>query len=71
MSRAWLSFVHDLDPNNHGISGLPVWPAYDSDDPVNMVFRTGDNHMGPYIESDVYRSQQLRWWNEHWELLRT
>lgn len=26
----WISFVHDQDPNNHGIndSAIPIWPLY-------------------------------------------
>ena len=30
MSRAWASFVVDLDPNNHGLQGIPKWENYTS-----------------------------------------
>jgi acetylcholinesterase len=30
MSRAWVSFVVDLDPNNHGLKGIPRWEDYTS-----------------------------------------
>lgn len=71
MSRSWLSFVYDLDPNRHGIDGLPYWPAYDASNPMNMVFMAEDNHEGSYVERDDYRSEQLLWWNEHWDMLRS
>ncbi|KAF4450790.1 hypothetical protein F53441_6122 [Fusarium austroafricanum] len=28
VSRMWISFIHGLTPNEHGISGVPKWPVY-------------------------------------------
>jgi carboxylesterase type B len=28
VSRAWVSFVHDLTPNNHGLQGIATWNPY-------------------------------------------
>jgi carboxylesterase type B len=71
MCRAWLSFAHGLDPNGHGISSVPHWPAYTTDHPTNIVFRADDNQNGTYVELDDYRDSQLAWWNEHWSQLRS
>ncbi|KAK6341528.1 hypothetical protein TWF696_008600 [Orbilia brochopaga] len=53
MSRAVISFVHDLTPNHHGMHGYPVWPKYEKDDPKNFVF---DGNTTSYIEPDTFRS---------------
>jgi carboxylesterase type B len=28
VSRAWVSFINDLDPNHHGVEGIPSWNPY-------------------------------------------
>ncbi|KFZ19331.1 hypothetical protein V502_03705 [Pseudogymnoascus sp. VKM F-4520 (FW-2644)] len=71
MCRSWISFVHDLDPNHHHIPGAPFWPVYDSENPINIVYRASDNNGGTYLELDTYREAQLDWWNEHWPTLRS
>ncbi|KAJ6263014.1 Cholinesterase [Drechslerella dactyloides] len=53
MSRAIMSFVHDLTPNNHGMPGYPVWPKYEKDDPKNFVF---DGNTTSYVEPDTFRT---------------
>lgn len=64
MSRAWISFVHDLDPN---YSGSPIeWPDY-HDGHENLVF----NAVQDYTESDAWRSEQLAYWGSIWGQLRT
>ncbi|KAH6985559.1 Alpha/Beta hydrolase protein [Ilyonectria destructans] len=30
VTRMWISFIHDLDPNNHGIAGVEKWPTYNA-----------------------------------------
>ncbi|SPO04163.1 related to triacylglycerol lipase II precursor [Cephalotrichum gorgonifer] len=30
MTRMWVSFVHDLDPNNHGVPSVDSWPLYNA-----------------------------------------
>ncbi|KAI4594405.1 hypothetical protein KJ359_008429 [Pestalotiopsis sp. 9143b] len=55
MSRMWASFATDLDPNNHGLDGYPVWPAYTLGDEgigANFVF---DANVTSYVEKDDYR----------------
>ncbi|KAE8139819.1 Alpha/Beta hydrolase protein [Aspergillus pseudotamarii] len=29
-TRMWISFITDLDPNNHGVSGVDHWPVYNA-----------------------------------------
>ncbi|KAL7790344.1 alpha/beta-hydrolase [Trichoderma ceciliae] len=58
VSRCWVSFVHDQDPNNHGLPGHPVWPKYNSSQPHNIVFRAGAS----WVEKDDFREEQLAFW---------
>ncbi|UKZ96626.1 uncharacterized protein TrAFT101_011404 [Trichoderma asperellum] len=69
VSRSWVSFIHDLDPNNHGLQdpNLPKWPKYSSSHPQNIVFREG----GSFIENDDYRKQKLAFWPTIWAELQT
>lgn len=66
ISRSWISFVHDLDPNNHGLRGIPRWPNY-SRSRSNFVFKVGNNH----IEKDDWRVPQLKFWSTIWDKLKT
>jgi carboxylesterase type B len=68
ISRSWISFIHDLNPNNHGLKdpNLPVWPLYSSETPKNIVFREG----GSFIEKDNYRQEQLAFWGTIWPELQ-
>ena len=66
MSRAWISFVHDLNPNNHGIADIPYWPDY-SVFPGNFVFRINDS----VVEVDDWRLEQLEYWGQIWGQLST
>lgn len=67
MSRAWISFIHDLDPNNHGIANnVPHWPDY-SVAPKNFVFRVNDS----VVEDDNWRLEQLEYWAQIWRQLST
>ncbi|KAM0453690.1 hypothetical protein ACHAPV_008829 [Trichoderma viride] len=69
VSRSWVSFIHDLDPNNHGLRdpNLPEWPKYNSSRPQNIVFREG----GSFLEEDDYRKQKLAFWPTIWTELQT
>lgn len=71
MARSWVSFVHDLDPNGHGLENAVKWPVYDAANPKNIVFRADDNDKGTFVEQDVWRKDQLEWWNQHWSSLRS
>jgi carboxylesterase type B len=59
MSRMWASFVNDLDPNNHGLTGYPVWPKYDvagTGVGENMVF---DANATKFVEKNDWRLPQM------------
>lgn len=66
MSRMWISFVHDLDPNESNLKEAPYWPRYSTNEPFNYIFRTPDNKGGLAVEPDSWREKQLEWWSEHW-----
>ncbi|KAH8155183.1 uncharacterized protein LAJ45_00192 [Morchella importuna] len=61
ISRSWISFAHDLDPNNHGIQGAAKWPEYKYS-ASNIVF----NSNRTYVEKDDYRKEQLNFWGTIW-----
>lgn len=66
MSRSWVSFAHDLDPNGHQIDDVPYWPAY-HENKTNMVFRADETH----VEKDDWREEQLAFWTTIWAELKT
>jgi acetylcholinesterase len=57
MTRSFISFVHDLDPN-YSTDNLS-WPRY-NDEKVNLVF--GDV---PHIENDTFRHDAIKFINQH------
>lgn len=61
MSRSWISFVHELDPNRHGVAGAPRWPEYGCGG-ENLVFQAN----GSYVEKDDWRVPQLEYWTRTW-----
>ncbi|KAE8363425.1 Alpha/Beta hydrolase protein [Aspergillus caelatus] len=54
MTKAWVSFAYDLNPNLNGNTALPLWPTYGTNK-SSMVF----NAYGSTIEHDTYRSDQI------------
>jgi carboxylesterase type B len=59
MARQWASFVATLDPNAHGYCSSH-WPAYDEEEPQNLVFEISeDGSSVSHREPDVYRQEQL------------
>jgi acetylcholinesterase len=53
MSRAWVSFVVDQTPNNHGLSGIPTWNKYNAaSQGQNFVIATNSFS----TELDTYRT---------------
>ncbi|GAA5873433.1 hypothetical protein JCM8547_005433 [Rhodosporidiobolus lusitaniae] len=50
----WVSFIHDLTPNNHGIEGVPKWPDYSSN-ASNFVH----TRHGLSIEKDDFREEGI------------
>lgn len=58
LSRMWISFTTQLDPNKHGVKGVPSWPVY-GDGAENFVFHA-DTTGGGYIEADTYRQEGMQ-----------
>ncbi|OAG07330.1 lipase 3 precursor [Paraphaeosphaeria sporulosa] len=58
VGRMWTSFAYDLDPNGHGVSGVPAWPQY-SQNVTNFVFRADKS----YIEDDQDRTEGVAYIN--------
>ncbi|KAI4740294.1 alpha/beta-hydrolase [Aureobasidium sp. EXF-12298] len=59
MSKSWVTFVHDLNPNGYAgkNSSLPNWPVYSVDAPQNMVF---DANVTSYAEPDTWRAEGMK-----------
>ena len=57
VSKQFLSFVSTLDPNNHGLYGVPYWPSYNNgSNPIrNYVF----DWRGVYTEADTFRKHAI------------
>jgi acetylcholinesterase len=62
-----VSFVHDLDPNNHELSDLPYWPEYNSSsrETIHLV----EGNAG--IIKDDFREEQIAYINQIGDFLRT
>ncbi|KAK3305024.1 carboxylesterase family protein [Chaetomium strumarium] len=67
-ARMWASFVADLDPNGHGVTGIPKWPRYASPRSPsapkaasNFVFRLPSSES--YVEKDDYRVKAMEYIN--------
>ena len=66
MSRMWVSFVVNLNPNKHGIPGVPSWPGYDINDGLgaqDMVFDANVSTLA-YPERDTFRAEGIAFINE-------
>ena len=67
MSRMWVSFVHDGDPNGHGVSGAEEWPAYDIEAGggvgYDYFFDVNDTH----AEMDSWRGEGIAYLNTLWK----
>ncbi|TAQ86582.1 hypothetical protein B7494_g5091 [Chlorociboria aeruginascens] len=57
MSRMWVSFIVDLDPN-HSRATTVKWPKYSLHDPQNIVFNTNITGLA-YAEPDIYRAEGI------------
>ncbi|GAA5824315.1 hypothetical protein JCM5353_007020 [Sporobolomyces roseus] len=58
MTSQWVSFIHDLTPNNNGVEGSPEWPNYE-EGPANFVHRRN----GSFVEPDTFRQQEISYIN--------
>ncbi|KAI4849197.1 alpha/beta-hydrolase [Aureobasidium sp. EXF-8845] len=64
MSKSWVTFVHDLNPNGYAgkNSSLPNWPVYSVDAPQNMVF---DANVTSHAEPDTWRAEGIKLINDN------
>lgn len=64
MSRMWISFVVDGDPNGHGMDAVE-WSTYDATDGYgeNYVF---DANTTSYVEPDTFRAEGIAYINSKW-----
>jgi len=64
MSKSWVTFVHDLNPNGYAgkNSTLPNWPVYSVDAPQNMVF---DANVTSHAEPDTWRAEGIKLINDN------
>ena len=58
VARMWTSFAYDLDPNGHGVHGVPAWPQYGKS-VSNFVFRADRS----YVEDDDDRVEGVAYIN--------
>ncbi|KAK4234233.1 Alpha/Beta hydrolase protein [Achaetomium macrosporum] len=62
VSRMWVSFIVDLDPNNHGVPGIERWPAYNNTDGYGEEFYLHPERSG--VRLDNYRLEGTTFINE-------
>ncbi|KAF4465909.1 neuroligin [Fusarium albosuccineum] len=53
VTRMWISFINDLDPNKHGISGVEKWPTYKNGGGYGENFYFNPN--GSSVQPDTFR----------------
>jgi|SRR5947207_1529415 len=58
MSRSWLSFFVHLDPNYHGLTGVPQWPKYSEE---GTEFHVKIDSIE--VEPDDYRYEGIKFIN--------
>ena len=66
MSRSWVSFITELDPNRNGIKGVNEWPVYNATlgggVGSDMVFTVNQSS---YAEPDTFRGEGIAWLSEN------
>lgn len=66
MSRSWISFVVNLQPNAHGVRAVPEWPMYNVSDgkgAQDMLFDANVSSLA-VPERDTYRAEAISFVNE-------
>lgn len=62
MSRSWVAFVTELDPNLNGVQGVNPWPVYNATTGGgagwDMVFTVNETS---YAEPDTFRGEGIAW----------
>ncbi|KAI8650137.1 hypothetical protein LRP88_14782 [Fusarium phalaenopsidis] len=61
VTRMWISFINDLDPNNHGIRGVEKWPMYKAGGGYGENFYFNPN--GSSVQPDTFRLAQTTFMN--------
>lgn len=67
MSRMWASFIHDGNPNGHGLSGYEEWPAYDVVSGGVGQDYFFDTNTTSHPEADSWRAEGIRYLNLLWK----
>jgi acetylcholinesterase len=62
MSRSWASFVSDLNPNHHGLKGVPNWDVYSSTQ--QGVYFNFQMDLPISLEPDIYRQEGIELINQ-------
>lgn len=64
MSRTWVSFVHDTDPNSwrRKNASVPAWPRYSLEKPEDFVFEVNTTSR---IEADTWRKEGIDFINKN------
>jgi len=66
MSRSWVSFITELDPNRNGIKGVNEWPVYNATlgwwYGSDMVFTVNQSS---YAEPDTFSGRGDAWLSEN------
>ncbi|KAH8885620.1 putative neuroligin [Thozetella sp. PMI_491] len=52
-TRMWISLIHDLDPNSHGIDGVEPWPTYNATGGYGQNFYLAPRNAG--VRPDTFR----------------
>ncbi|ROW17618.1 hypothetical protein VPNG_00819 [Cytospora leucostoma] len=65
MSRMWVSFIVNGDPNQAGVTDVE-WPEYSLEDPRNLVFDVNRTDI-VYIEPDLYRANGIAYISDRLE----
>lgn len=64
ISKSWVSFVSELDPNawKGRNASVPLWPRYKGDDPRDFVFEVNTTSR---VESDTWRKEGIDFINQN------
>lgn len=64
ISKSWVSFVHDLDPNSwrRGNASVPLWPSYRLEKPEDFVLEVNKTSG---VEADTWRREGIEFINRN------
>ncbi|KAH6654726.1 Alpha/Beta hydrolase protein [Truncatella angustata] len=58
MSKQWVAFINELNPNLNDSAQSLVWPQYTVDQPDNFIFDVNQTGLA-YVAKDDYRSTEI------------